>query len=256
VNKAAGYDVMSIANNHAGDFGAEGRASTIKALDGVGIKHSGPVGDIATLEVNGLRIGLVAFSTGGGVYRIQDIETARKVIADVDRKHDLVVVSFHGGAEGTVAGHVPKKQEIFYGENRGDVYAFAHAMVDAGADLVLGHGPHRLRAMEIYKGRFIAYSLGNSSSWNTFSLKGVLAVSTILELKLAANGVVTAATLIPVHIQDPGRPQLDPKGQAIKIVRDLSRQDIGSPLFDKAGHFKRPPDVAGGPEVKSEVLTD
>ncbi len=235
----AGFDVLSIANNHAGDFGEAGRASTMQALDGAGLRHSGPVGDIASLEVNGLRVGLVAFSTGQVSYRIQDIDIARRVVADVDRAHDLVIVSFHGGAEGVAAAHVPKEREVFYGEDRGDVYAFAHAVVDAGADLALGHGPHLLRAMEIYRGRLIAYSLGNFSTWDTFSLKDALGISAILEVTLAANGVVTAARLHPLFLQDPGRPRPDPEQRAIESVRRLSQEDLGSPLFDTEGVYTR-----------------
>jgi len=242
--KAAGFDVMSIANNHTGDFGPNGRRITMETLDKHGILHSGPIGDLASWETKGLKIGLVAFSTGGGLYRVQNIEDARKVVADLDKTHDLVFVSFHGGAEGAAAAHVTKKTEKFYGENRGNVWKFAHALVDAGADLVIGHGPHRLRGAEIYKGRFIAYSLGNFSTWRTFSLSGALGISTVLKVKLAPNGVLLEAQLNPVIIEEPGVPAPDAKGRAIKIVRDLSRQDFGNALLDKNGRYVRPEPTA------------
>lgn len=98
VLRDAGFDVLSLANNHTGDFGEAGRRDTMAALDRVGIYHSGPVGDIATWEIRGLRVALIAFATGGGVYRLHHLETAQRLIADVDRQHDLVFVSFHGGA--------------------------------------------------------------------------------------------------------------------------------------------------------------
>lgn len=236
----AGFDVMSIANNHSGDFGIEGRASTMAALDAVGIKHAGVIGDIAHLEHQGLKIALVGFSTGGGVYAVQDIETARRLVAAVDRDHDLVIVSFHGGAEGTSAAHVPKAKETFYGENRGDVYKFSRALVDAGADLVLGHGPHLLRAMEIYRGRLIAYSLGNFCTWETFSLAFPLNISTVLGVTMAANGVVTAIDAVPVIIEKPGRPRIDPEKRAIGILRQLSTEDMGAPVIDEDGKYRRP----------------
>ncbi len=237
--KAAGFDVMSIANNHSGDFGIEGRASTMAALDAVGIKHAGVIGDIATMEHQGLKIALVGFSTGGGVYAVQDIETARRLVAMVDRDHDLVIVSFHGGAEGTSAAHVPKATEKFYGENRGDVYKFSRTLVDAGADLVLGHGPHLLRAMEIYRGRLIAYSLGNFSTWETFSLAFPLNISTILGVTMASNGVVTAIDAVPVVIEKPGRPRIDPEKRAIGILRQLSSEDMGAAVIDEDGKYRR-----------------
>lgn len=238
--KDAGFDVLSIANNHAGDFGEAGRKTTMEALDAVGIHHSGPIGDLASWEANGLRIGLVAFSTGGGVYRVQEIDTAQRVVADLARKHDIVIVSFHGGAEGASAAHVPQGTEMFLGENRGDLRTFSRAVIDAGADLVLGHGPHLLRGMEIYQGRLIAYSLGNFSTWETFSLRGPLGVTGILDVELAPNGVLLKAKLHPGVIKKPGRPQPDPSGQAIKAVRKLSKEDFGDALFDKDGVWVRP----------------
>ena len=236
---AAGFDVMSTANNHAGDFGAAGRASTLAALDAVGIHHSGPVGDIASFEVKGLRIALIAFATGAEMHRLQDIETARRLVAEADRSHDLVLVSFHGGAEGAKATRVLQARERFYGEDRGDVYAFAHAVVDAGADLVLGHGPHVLRAMEIYRGRLIAYSLGNFSAWKSFNLEGSLGISAVLEVTLALNGVAVRARLLPLALEDPGVPVPDPKARAIDIVNDLSVADLGRALFDANGLYER-----------------
>jgi len=238
--KKAGFDVMSIANNHSGDFGIEGRASTVAALDKQGIKHAGLVGDIASMTVNGVTVGLVGFSTGGGVYRVVDLDIARRLVALVDQTHDIVIVSFHGGAEGTAAAHVPKKTELFYGENRGNVYEFAHTVIDAGADLVLGHGPHLLRAMEVYKGRLAVYSMGNFSTWETFSLVPPLNTTAIMDVTLAPNGVLLALKAIPVIIEKPGRPRLDPDNLAIPILRTLSQEDMGSPLIDESGQFTRP----------------
>jgi len=237
--KAVGFDVLSIANNHTGDFGQDGRTATIKALDDVGILHSGPIGDIASWEHQGLKIGLVAFSTGGGVYRVQHIDVAKKVVADLDRTHDLVFVSFHGGAEGSKAAHVPKGVEMFLRENRGDLRSFTHGVIDAGADLVLGHGPHLLRGMEIYKGRLIAYSLGNFTSWETFNLSGALGISAVLKTKLATNGVLLSASIDPVVIDKPGIPRIDEDKKAIGILRKLSKEDFGSALFDESGKYSR-----------------
>ncbi len=240
----AGFDVLSINNNHAGDFGEAGRTTTAAALDAVYIVHSGPASGVASWETKGLRIALIAFSTGEGPFRIQDIATARQQVIDADRDHDVVIVSFHGGAEGAGATRVPKAVERAYGEDRGDVYAFAHAMVDSGADLILGHGPHVLRGMETYRGRFIAYSLGNFSSWDTFNLRGPLGLSVILQVDFAPNGVVTDARLHPIFLDDPGIPTPDDQRRAIAIVRQLSESDFGDPLFDVDGRY-RPPTVDG-----------
>ena len=238
--RRSGFTVLSINNNHSGDFGNLGRRTTIQALDNAGLLHSGPTSGVASWETKGLKIALIAFSTGGGPYRVQDIENAKRTVAEADRAHDVVIVSFHGGAEGQAANHVPKRVEHAFGENRGDVYAFAHGLVDAGADLILGHGPHVLRGVEIYKGRFIAYSLGNFSSWRTFSLRGNLGISAILRVSFAINGVVTEAELIPVVLEDPGIPTLDPQRRAISIIRNLSETDFSDPVFDVHGRYRRP----------------
>jgi Bacterial capsule synthesis protein PGA_cap len=233
--RLAGFDVLSIANNHAGDFGPEGRKSTMAALDAASIRHSGPLGDIASWDVGGRRVALVGFSFGSDVYRIQDLVLARKLVADLKKRHDLVFVSFHGGAEGVGAARVPQGVETFLGENRGDVRAFSHTVVDAGADLVLGSSPHLLRALELYKGRLIAYSLGNFSTWDTFNLTGPLGISGILKVSLAPNGVATRVELVPALLAKPGRPVLDASRQGVSLVRSLSTLDFGAPLLDESG---------------------
>lgn len=232
-----GFDVMSINNNHAADFGGAGMRATEAALEQAGIIHSGPSG-IATWQTQSLRIALIAFSTGDSRYRVQDVESASGAVAAASRDHDLVLVSFHGGAEGSGATHVPKVAETAFGENRGDVYAFSHALVDAGADLVLGHGPHVLRGMEIYRGRLIAYSLGNFAAWHGFNLRGPLGLSAVLNLTLAPNGVITEAQINPVYLERPGVPTPDPERRAVAIIRDLSLEDFDHAVFDEAGRFE------------------
>ncbi len=237
--RLTGFDVLSINNNHAGDFGDVGREATVAALDGSGVLHSGPTSGMASWETHGLRVALIAFSTGSVDFRIQDIDAARRHVREADRHHDLVLVSFHGGAEGSGATRVPRAVEHAFGENRGDVYAFAHAMVDAGADLVLGHGPHVLRGMEVYRGRMIAYSLGNFSAWHGFNLRGPLGLSAVLTVTLSPNGVVTQATIHPVFLERPGIPTPDPQRRALAIVRGLSLEDLGDALFDETGRYTR-----------------
>lgn len=238
--REAGFDVVSVANNHTGDFGTEGRKATLVALDEVGILHSGPVGDVARWEHQGSKLALVAFSTGPDVYRIQEVETARRVVAELARSSDLVIVSFHGGAEGDEAQRVSCERETFHKEDRGNVCEFARGVIDAGADLVLGHGPHVLRGIELYRGRLILYSMGNFSSWETFGLKGQKGVSGLFRISLAPNGVALGLEVVPLYLEPPGRPKRDPERRAIGVLRDLSQRDFGDALLDEQGRWRRP----------------
>ena len=145
--KEAGFDILSVANNHAGDFGANGRASTRRTLDALGIKHAGSdKGKFSTayLTVKGKRIAFIGFSTNAISLNVNNLNESRRAVRQADRNADIVVVSFHGGAEGPSAKRVPRRTEIFFGEKRGNLRLFSKAVIDAGADLVLGAGGARL----------------------------------------------------------------------------------------------------------------
>jgi poly-gamma-glutamate capsule biosynthesis protein CapA/YwtB (metallophosphatase superfamily) len=246
--KAAGFDVMSVANNHASDFGEAGRASTRKTLDGLGIKHIGSDRErfsTAYLEVNGRTIAFVGFAHNPVQPNVNDLDTARRLVTEADKKADIVVVSFHGGAEGTGAQNVPRRTELFLGEQRGNLPLFAHTVIDAGADLVIGHGPHVLRGMEIYKDRLIAYSLGNFATYGWFRLEAETALTIVLEAKLDTNGKFVGGTIHSARQEGRGIPVLDGTGTAVKKVRALSKTDFGSSahiIADDGTHSNpRPP---------------
>jgi poly-gamma-glutamate capsule biosynthesis protein CapA/YwtB (metallophosphatase superfamily) len=229
--KEAGFRILNLANNHAGDFGDQGRASTRKVLDELGIKHSGSdKGEFAStiLEVKGRRVGFISFAFNNISLNVNDLETARRVVADLKRRADIVVVSVHGGAEGSGVQHVPYRNEIFLGEPRGDLRAFAHTVIDAGADLMLGHGPHVLRGMEVYKNHLVVYSLGNFATYGWFQLAGATAESMILEVTVGADGRFIGGKIIPVHLEGRGIPVLDKTNSAITTVRNLSKTDFGA----------------------------
>lgn len=160
--RAAGIDLLSVANNHLGDFGEEGRLNTCRVLREKGFRFGGQeTHPWDTITVKGIRIGLTAFAPNSACLPMNDSERVKEIIRELKKKCDWVIVSFHGGAEGNGRTHVLRKTENFLGENRGNVYAFARLAIDAGADVILGHGPHVPRAIDLYKGRFIAYSMGN-----------------------------------------------------------------------------------------------
>jgi poly-gamma-glutamate capsule biosynthesis protein CapA/YwtB (metallophosphatase superfamily) len=226
--KGAGFTVMNLANNHAYDFGSQGQAQTLAALDAARIRHTGRPGEIATQRVGELEVAIIGFAPYSWAASLTDLGAARALVRKAAATHDVVVVTMHGGAEGTDHQHVPRGTETYLGENRGDLRAFAHAVVDAGADLVVGHGPHVLRGMEWYKKRLIAYSLGNFAGYRVFALGGPLSTSAILRVSLRADGAFESGLLVPTQLSADGTPALDPAERAHGIVRDLSRPDFGA----------------------------
>ncbi len=227
--KEAGFDIMSIANNHANDFGEEGRSTTRETLDKLGIKHAG--GDsgrysTAYLDVKGKKVAFIAFATNNVSLNVNNIAEAKNAVIQADKQADIVVVSFHGGAEGTSAVRVPFKTEIFFGEARGNLPLFSKAVIDAGADYVIGHGPHVLRGMEIYKDRLIAYSLGNFATYGQFRLAGETAETLVLEVEIDAEGKFMNGRIHPFVLQDRGIIVEDKSNSAINTIRRLSQMDF------------------------------
>jgi poly-gamma-glutamate capsule biosynthesis protein CapA/YwtB (metallophosphatase superfamily) len=224
----AGFTVMNLANNHAYDFGAGGLRQTTDALAGVGLEWTGRPGQITVQQVGGIRVALVGFAPYPWAQSLTDIAAAKKLVRKAAGSADVVVVTMHAGAEGAERQHVKRGTELFLGENRGDSMRFAHAVVDAGADLVVGSGPHVLRGMEWYKGRLVAYSLGNFAGYKVFSLGGPLSTSGILRVTLRGDGRFEAGRLVPTHLVGPGLPAIDPAEAAHGVVRTLSRDDFGA----------------------------
>lgn len=224
--KDAGFDAVSTANNHAGDFGAECRQATLSTLSTLGIHASGPVGTVGEWQVNGLKVALISFATYGVTYDLTDEAAATAAISELSSRNDIVMVSFHGGAEGSKAIHVPTGGETFYGENRGDLRRFTHLAVDAGADLVLGSGPHVLRGMEIYKDRLIAYSLGNFATYGRFNLAGNQGIGAILDVSLDGQGRFLGGRILGTRQEGRGTPAPDPANAAADLMRLLTAQDF------------------------------
>ena len=134
----------------------------------------------------------------------------------------------HAGAEGSDRQHVRSGTERFLGENRGDPLRFAHAVVDAGADLVVGSGPHVLRGMEWYRGRLIAYSLGNFAGYKVSRSAGRSRRAESCASRCGATASSRPAELVPTHLVGPGLPAIDPAEAAHGVVRTLSREDFGA----------------------------
>ena len=245
--KDAGFDIMSLANNHSRDFGEDGRDSSKKALREAWIGQSGrdtsearPEGDILKFGKAGRSIAFIAFAPNPGNHSLLDIPGAVAKVRTLAESQDLVIVSFHGGGEGADRTHVVKGMEEFRGEQRGDLVAFSHAVIEAGADLVIGHGPHVPRALELYKGRLIAYSLGNFATWYGISINGSAGLAPVLAVTLDEDGKLVEGH-IHSNIQDrQNGVQPDPERRAYKLMRKLSAQDFPANglAFEADGDFR------------------
>ncbi len=195
----AGLDVVTLANNHILDYGMEGLQNTLTVLDSIGLAHCGAgltleqAQQPAIIERNGFRIGFLGYSftfpeefwatraSGGTNYP----NNLKKNIEQTDSLTDFIVVTFHWGEEGS---NYPKDYQQF----------FAHLSIDCGADLVIGHHPHVLQGLEVYKNRLIAYSLGNFS-FSSYSRRST--ESMILKVHLTKNGL-SFAKILPVSVDN------------------------------------------------------
>ena len=222
----AGFSVMSLANNHARDFGEQGRTDSMQTLTSAGILHSGREGDIASWEVKGKRIALIAFAPFIGSHDFLDIERAKQQVEALSQTYDIVIVSMHAGAEGIDAMHLPFAKEFYHGEDRGDSVHFAHEVIDSGADLVVGHGPHVPRALEYYKGRMIAYSLGNFCTFWGISVDEAKGLAPILKVELDDNGHFLGGQIVSAIQVRPYGPVPDPQHSAAKLIAELTQADF------------------------------
>ncbi|MET8147401.1 CapA family protein [Actinoplanes sp. NPDC049668] len=225
----AGFELMNTANNHSKDFGVQGYRNTVEALEKAGLKHTGAQDQITVAEVKGVRVAVVGFSSYAGANPLNDLDAARAVVKEAAGQADLVVVQVHMGAEGSDKGHVKPGNETFFGENRGDPIKFSHAVIDAGADAVVGHGPHVLRGMEFYKGRLIAYSLGNfAGGGRTLSSDGVLKYGGVLHVSLTREGEFAGGKFLSTFMNSAGKPVRDSENErGLARVRDLTAADFG-----------------------------
>jgi hypothetical protein len=222
----AGVDIVNQANNHAFDYGPAGVHGTRAALARAHVLETGAPAEIRVLERNGIRVAFVGFSTYRWSAPMNDDAAVRALIKTAGAKADVVVAFMHAGAEGAGKAHVPYGYEHAYGENRGDSRHFAHTAIDAGADLVLGSGPHVLRGLQLYKDRLIAYSLGNLAGWHNFGTSGNSALSAVLTVTVDAHGRFATGQLTSLRMDRAAVPHADPANAAARFVRSLTASDF------------------------------
>ena len=240
--KDAGYDFMSQANNHANDFGDTGIKSTEKVLDEQGIKYAGISGRVesAIVERNGVKYGLCAFGHNRYTLKHKDIATVKRILADLRPKCDILVVSFHGGAEGKDKTHLPQGTETFLGEDRGALRDFAHLCIDNGADVIYGHGPHVTRCVEVYKNHFIAYSLGNFCTPYGINVSGISGHAPVVEIQINSKGEFLQGKIHSFIQQKGVGPRLDTTNSVARQMKSLTESDIKNPTFtiDNEGNIR------------------
>lgn len=222
-----GYDVMSLANNHAGDFVDLGRKNTMKTLDKLGIEYAGLTECPQTSFVkDGVKYGFAAFAPFRGCKNNHLKSEMTGIINNLAKENDIVIVSYHVGAEGAKATHVTRETDYFMGEDRGNVYQIARDAIDAGADIVFMHGPHVVRAVDLYKGRFIAYSLGNFCTWGRFNLNGPNGIAPIVKVEVNKEGEFQSGNIFSAHQNYAHGPWLDAQNRAVKEISRLTEEDI------------------------------
>ena len=228
--KDAGFTHLNLANNHANDYGLDARLNTESILRNLGLTPYGPVEEIAITPVfrdeRMTLVGLIGFSTYPNAYNLLNINQSAALVDSLRGLVDLLVVTFHGGTEGKTAVRTGNGPEFLAKEPRGDLRKWARAVIDAGADAVVGHGPHVLRGVEFYKGRPIFYSLGNFATYRGFNLAGPLGVTAVLQLNLSGEGKFEGARMVPL-LQIPGTgPAPDSTAQATTLINQVTALDF------------------------------
>ncbi|HEY2075402.1 MAG TPA: CapA family protein [Streptosporangiaceae bacterium] len=240
--KRDGFSAVNVANNHTLDAGSAGEARTDRALRAAALQYAGRPGQITYLTRNGIKIALLGFAPWSYDADALDIPAADALVREAKQHAQVVIVMEHLGGEGDDYRHVKPGEEYFLGQDRGNSIAFTHGVIDAGADLVMGSGPHVLRGFQWYHGHLIAYSLGNFSGYDTFGLDSYTSVSAILHVSLSARGKFVKGSITPLRLAAPGIPERDPDRTAVSYVNSLSQDDFsgnGAVRISAAGKIER-----------------
>lgn len=218
--------VGNVANNHSHDAGAAGFAETLRRLRDAGVLATGADTMATAVPVGGGdTIAVLGFSPWS-IAAVTDLEAVRRHVKRAASRYGRVVVTMHIGAEGALARHTGDGVERFAGENRGNSVAFSRAAVESGASLVVGHGPHVLRAMEWNGQALVAHSLGNLVTYGPFNHSGYNDHGAVLCATLARDGAVRDASLRATHQRTPGIVGPDPDRSGVADIAELSAQDF------------------------------
>jgi poly-gamma-glutamate capsule biosynthesis protein CapA/YwtB (metallophosphatase superfamily) len=234
--------VGNVANNHARDAGLSGFAETLRRLDDAGVIVTG-ADTLATVVVTaaGDTLAFLGFSSSG-VPDVRDTAAVRRHVRRAADAYGRVVVTAHLGAEGAAAQRTRDVNERYFGAGRGNPVAFARAALDGGAAIVIGHGPHVMRAMEWQGGHLVAYSLGNLATYGPFQLRDPLDRGAILCATLGTDGRATDVVVESTRQTKPGIPAPDASGRAAHLADQLGRTDFprSGARIDRDGRVHQP----------------
>lgn len=219
--------IANLANNHARDAGAEGLAETVRALRDAGVVVTG-VDTLATIVATpaGDSIAVIGFSTSGGITDLRDLDAVRRHVSRAAASSRRVIVTMHLGAEGAGAQRTLDSTEKFMNGTRGNPVAFARTSTDAGAHLVIGHGPHVVRAIEWRDRALVIYSLGNLVTYGPFSHREPMRRGAVACATVDGRGLVREAVLRPTVQRAPGHVRADRSRRALHLADSLSRLDF------------------------------
>lgn len=231
----AGFDVLNLANNHGLDMGAGARRESVVALRGAGLDAAGLPGQVLVRTVHDTRVAIVGMSPYPGTTNMRSPAAVRDLVRAARRRADVVVVAMHVGLEGPAGAHVPRGAD--YGTH---TRAAAHGAIEAGADVVFGSGPHVVRGVERWRGRYVVYSSGNFAGWRNFGLSRLTSQSGVVRMRFDHRGRPTAAAWDGVVLRGPGIPHPDRSGAVVRRVAELSRADFGrrGARFSRSGSFR------------------
>lgn len=212
--KFAGIDVVSLANNHAGNYGEEGVKETINHLTAAGIDSTGTIfSNLVIKDIRGIKFAFLGFNDitkdQPGVSNV-DEEKIKNEIAQAKRQANIVIVTMHWGVE---YQDQPDNRQRYLGQ----------LVIDAGADLVIGNHPHWIQPVEIYKDKLITYAHGNfifDQEWSLKTKQGVIGKYTFYDNKLID------IEFLPIQIENYGQPILLTGDEKKEILESMKKQSI------------------------------
>ena len=220
--------VGNVANNHSRDAGPAGFFATARHLRDAGVLVTG-MDTLATPIVlrDSTTVGILGFYTSAEMPDLRDLRAVRRHVERAAAQFDAVIVTAHMGSEGIAAQRTRDTTELFLSTkiNRGNPVAFARTAFEAGASLVIGHGPHVLRAAEWNEDRLALYSLGNLITYGPFNNSEPINRGAVACADLDGRSVVGAQLRPTVQIA-PGVVRVDPSWRAMRLIDSLSVLDF------------------------------